>query len=371
MNLADDIDRLSRVHSSEGVLSLYVSVDPTIAYRRGHEVAAAKSALRTVERGLDEGQRPDFARESQSALQLLERQWTPESRTMAIFSSQSANLGETIPLNVRVPTQARFDTRPKIAPLARVADENERYCAVVLSKEDARLMIISTGEVEEEHAISDTVPGRHEQGGWSQSRYQRHHEFHVREHLKRTLDELERELAARPFRRLIVGGPDEVTTEFAGMLPQPLKDRLIGVVPCPVNIGRDEVLAALAPAIQAHERSEEEALLLQISELADAGGRGVLGLGATLAALADGRVHELAVADGISMSGRECVDCGYLDVGEVSVCPRCNRELGPIEDIIERAIERAYAQGARVEVMFGNAREDLMTRGGVGAFLRY
>jgi stalled ribosome rescue protein Dom34 len=42
-----------------------------------------------------------------------------------------------------------------------------------------------------------------------------------------------------------------------------------------------------------------------------------------------------------------------------------------VDDILERAIERVYAQGGRVEVMFGDARESLLARGGVGALLRY
>ena len=95
MSLTNEIERLSKVHSSAGVLSLHVSVDPTISYRRAHELAAAKAALR----------------------------------------------------------------------------ENERYGAVVVSKEDARLLIISMSEVEKDYAISDSVPVRHDRGGWSQARY--------------------------------------------------------------------------------------------------------------------------------------------------------------------------------------------------------
>ena len=372
MSLTDEIGRLSKAQSSEGVLSLYVSVDPTISYRRGHEVAAAKSALRVVERSLgDADSRSAFSRERDKALELLEREWTPESRAMAIFTSQPARLSEVIPLNVRVPTQANFGARPRIAPLARVADENERHCAVVVSKEDARLFIISMGEVEEERALSDSVPGRHDQGGWSQARFQRHHGFHVQEHLKRTLDELDTLASTLPFKRLIVAGPEEVTTEFVALLPRTYSDRLIGVVPCSMNAGRAEVMAAVEPAIRARERHEEEALLLKISELADAGGQAVLGVEATLSAIGEGRVHELAVAEGISSSGRECGNCGHLDASDIDLCPKCGTRIDQVDDIFERATEKVYAQGGRVEVMCADARESLMARGGLGALLRY
>ena len=372
MALRDEIERLSRVRSTNGVLSLYVAVDPTIAYRRGHEIAAAKSALQGLERTFHDGsERSNFERERDRALDFLEHEWAEESRSVAIFSSQAADLWVTVPLNVRVPTQVFFGPRPRIGPLAQVADEYERYCAVFVSKEDSRLFVISVGDVEEERAISDEVPGRHDEGGWSQARYQRHHEFHVLGHLKRTLAALNDYLSSRPFQRLIVAGPEEVTTEFMDLLPTPLKDRLIAAVPCPGTASREEVMEAVTPAIRDFERSQEEELLSKISELADAGGHAVLGMDATLGAVGDGRVHELAVAEGASTPGRECPNCGHLDAERIDFCPRCGARLDSVEDIVERATEKVYAQGGRVEVVFGDARERLIARGGLGALLRF
>ncbi len=374
MTLTNEIERLSKVRSPEGVLSLYVAVDPIIAYRRDHEIAAAKSALRDLEHTVAEDRRSGFERERDRALDFLEHKRTEESRSIAIFSSQPAGLWETIPLNVRMPSGAFFGPRPRILPLAQSADEFERYCAVFVSKEESKLFVISLGEVEEEQAVSDDVPGRHDQGGWSQARYQRHHEFHVLGHLKRTLGALEEYYGSRPFQRLIVAGPVEVTTEFMDLLPTPLKDRLIAAVTCPPTATRDDLIAAVAPAIEGFERSEEEALLSRISELADAGGHGALGMESTLAAVVNGRVHELAVADGVSAVGWECLICGHLDAGSIDSCPRCGASrasLDQLDDIIERAAEKVYAQGGRVEVVFGEARESLIARGGLGALLRF
>ena len=371
MALTDEIERLSRVHSPDGVLSLYAAVDPTISYRRDHEIAAAKSALRGLEQTLSDEERPSLERERERALHFLEHERTEESRGVAIFSSQPASLWKAIPLNVRMQSQAFFGPRPRILPLAQMADEYERYCAVFVSKEDSKLFVISMGDVEEERIISDDVPGRHGQGGWSQARYQRHREFHVLEHIKRTLAGLNDYLSSRPFQRLIVAGPEEVTTQLVEVLPTTLSDRLIASVSCPPTATRDEVMAAAAPAIQDFERNEEESLLSKISGLADAGGHAVLGMDATLGAVGDGRVHELAVADGVSATGRECLKCGHLDAKRLDACPRCGASLDPVDDIIERATERVYAQGGRVEVMFGDARESLIARGGLGALLRF
>jgi len=374
MALRDEIERLSRVHCSEGVLSLYAAVDPTISYRRGHEIAAVKSALRGLDRTLADEKRSSFDRERDRVLDFLEHEWIQESRSVAIFSSQPAGLWKTIPLNVRMQSQAFFGPRPRILPLAQVADEYERYCAAFVSKEDSKLFLVSMGDVEEERTISDNVPGRHDQGGWSQARYQRHREFHVLEHLKRSLAALDDYSRSSPFQRLIVAGPEEVTTEFINLLPTPLTDCLIANVSCPPTASRDEVMSAVAPAIHDFERSQEEALLSKISDLADAGGHAVLGLDATLGAVGDGRVHELAVADGVSAAGSECLTCGHLDSGRIDSCPRCGASLAGLDhadDIIERVAEKVYAQGGFVEVVFGDARENLIARGGLGAILRF
>jgi peptide chain release factor subunit 1 len=252
-----------------------------------------------------------------------------------------------------------------------VADEQGRYCVVFVNKDESRLLMISMGNVEEDRSISDEVPGRHDQGGWSQARYQRHHDFHVVEHLKRTLTALNDYLKSRPFQRLIVAGPEEVAAEFTSLLPTPLMDRLVATVPSPARVSREEMMEAIMPAIEGFERSEEEALIHRVSELADAGGNAVLGMETTLRAVGDGRVHELALAEGISAAGQECLGCGYLDAENLADCPRCGSRLERVEDIVERAAESVYAQGGRVEVLFGEARESLIARGGLGALLRF
>jgi hypothetical protein len=42
-----------------------------------------------------------------------------------------------------------------------------------------------------------------------------------------------------------------------------------------------------------------------------------------------------------------------------------------VRDLRERIVERALAQGARVEVVAGGASARLLERGGIGAWTRY
>ena len=81
------------------------------------------------------------------------------------------------------------------------------------------------GHLEEIADESDEVPGRHDQGGWSQARYQRHIEKLVRDHLKTVGGELEGELRRSGSPRLVVVAPDELRSEIEAQLSPETKRR--------------------------------------------------------------------------------------------------------------------------------------------------
>ena len=77
----------------------------------------------------------------------------------------------------------------------------------LVNRRDARIFRGSPDEPREIEQIHDEVFGQHDQGGWSQSRYQRGIEKEKDDHLKNTGDALMRHFKQQPFQRLIVGGP--------------------------------------------------------------------------------------------------------------------------------------------------------------------
>jgi hypothetical protein len=50
-------------------------------------------------------------------------------------------------------------------------------------------------------------------------------------------------------------------------------------------------------------------------------------------------------------------------------CPACSEEMELVADIVEDAVDEAFAHGARVEVCQANADLDVMGR--IAALLRY
>jgi peptide subunit release factor 1 (eRF1) len=109
----------------------------------------------------------------------------------------------------------------------------------------------------------------------------------------------------------------------------------------------------------------------QLAADAGAGGRAVLGVKDTAAAVSEGRARELVVADGVEASGYECTGCGYLSAEDIERCPACRRPMEAVEDLIDRLVGRAYVAGIRTESVFGEARHELLALGGIAARLRY
>jgi peptide chain release factor subunit 1 len=367
-----ELDRLADLRSERGILSVYVKIDPRLRYDHGQAAAKFKGALKRFQRTSDDENETSVAdREKDRVLKFLEKD-APRGRSLAIFSSQPADIWEVVDLDVMVPTAVNVGTTASTSLLMQVLDEHPRFVVAVVQRDRATIYTLQQRSADEEAEIQNPVPGRHGQGGWAQARFQRHVEFHVERHLKKVVDEVEELFYKRPFNRLVVGGSEEAINDLVSMLPEPLSRRMIGTFRVDLkHQTEEEVLDQARQVLRDEERQSEEDLIKQIVDSAESGGRGATGLEATISAVREGRVHILAVADGISSKGFACQRCDYISTQEFGQCPVCSGDAEPIRDVTERAMEKAYSTGAQIEVVFGEAREWLLARGGLGAVLRY
>jgi hypothetical protein len=185
-------------------------------------------------------------------------------------------------------------------------------------------------------------------------------------------EELERLSKEAPFDALILGGTAETTAALEKLLPAELLSKRVGTLAVDVKHMTDDEIQEEALRIRERaEREEENRLVQAILDNAAAQARGVVGLEPTLEAAVDGRVRELAVVEDAATEGAECRACGFLSVSTSGPCPRCGGRMEPESNVLERAVERAYLAGGKVNFVFGEAREKLIEKGGVGALLRY
>ncbi len=351
------------------VLSVYLNLTPDRQIGRTFTLAF-DDLVRKVGAELDATARAALDREAARVRAFLET--GPRGRGLAVFSSTPAELWQVWSLPVLVAEGVYLGRRPYLRPLLDVLDEYERYAVALVDKEKARLFIVELGEIEEQEQVYDVVPGKHDQGGWSQANYQRHHEAHVYWHLKRVADELVLLARRRPFEGLVLAGPEEATAELERILPRHLRVRLVGRIPAELFASEGEILARTL-AIEAEvEREREEEQVDELLEIAAAGGPATHGLGPTLEAVWLGQVHVLVVAEDCRAPGSECLACGRLAAETPPLCPACGGQVRPLDDAVERAMERTLEEGGRVEVVRDAPARRLREVGeGIGAILRY
>jgi peptide subunit release factor 1 (eRF1) len=353
------------------VLSVYLDLDPRRRAKHAYLVILEDLA-REVRSRLDRKERAAFEADLTLAREWLESHASPRGNGVALFSSKPRKFFQAHWLPVPVQDHLAWELTPDVAPLLEVADEYERYAVALVAMNRARLFTVFMGAIEESDALKDDeVPSRHAQGGVSQSHFQRHHDLHVLWHLKRVAGRLAALFRRRPFDRLILAGPEEVTSELRPLLPDPLARRVAAVVPLEMSANEREILEKTLEIEARIEREAEERLLGELFETADAGGRATHGLAETLEALWLGEVRTLLVADGAEVTGSECPNCGRLEPGTVATCPACGSAMRPVHDVIHRAMARTIEQAGRVEVVHGDAARRLLDAGGLGALLRF
>lgn len=352
------------------VLSVYLDLDPADQVRRAYRLAFEDLVKEARER-LEGPRRDDLVNEAATVQGWLLSQ-EPRGKGLALFSCARRGLRQAHFLGVRVEDHLTFEPKPDVAPLLELVDEHERYAMALVDNEAARLFAVFLGEIEESGAFRDFVPGKHDQGGLSQARYQRHHEAHVHWHLKRVAQRLAELLRRRRFDRLILAGPEEAASELRRLLPRALAHRLAAVIPAELFAKEGEILEATLEVERRVEREVEERLLGELFDAAGPGGRATSGPESTLEALRLGRVQTLVVADGVHLGGSECPDCGRLRPRSVATCSACGASMRPVHDLFHLAMDRALEQAGSVEIVHGAAAQRLREAGGgLGALLRY
>src|SRR5690606_40992406 len=107
--------------------------------------------------------------------------------------------------------------------------------------------------------------------------------------------------------------------------------------------------------------AKEAELVGRLREAVARGGKGVVGLEATLRALVERRVEVLFASQGYRDSGWRCDRCGYL-CRKGPTCPVDGSTMRRVDDVVEEAVDVALGQSCKVEICAENADLDVLGR---------
>jgi peptide chain release factor subunit 1 len=354
------------------VLSLYVNLDPSEFPTPRQRSSEIQSLLDTVERELREDslpheQRVELKKDIERVRAFFEREFDASgTRGVAIFTASGIDLFEVQRLTRPVRSEVTIDDSPFIEPLTAMPGD-DGYCVLLVNRQLARVLCGGGANMREVVTIVDDVHRWHDQGGWSQARFQRGIQKETKDHLKHAADELFKLSKRGIVQRLIIGSPDEMRGEVQDTLHSYLRERIAGWIDIDVKARPAEVTREAAAIIEKDEREREREWLDRLQSELGRHSRGAAGLADTLEALNERRVEALLVKDGFRAPGYASANSDFLSTepGASAV----GEELQERDDVIESALESALEQSAEVVVL--RHHPDLDAYGSIAAVLRY
>jgi len=308
----------------------------------------------------------------QSDLRRIRTWWNDEftrdgANGVALFASSNDGLFRAVPMVHAVRDSVRIGHELHVEPLAGRLESGDGALVVVVSRERGTVYRLRDGRLNEVADETEEQPGQHDQGGWSQARYQRHIDNLVQQHLKTVGSEIDRR--ARGGNSLVIVGvaPEELRSDFEAELSQEARDALAGWVGAEAHAGPAELVPLVQPLVDERRARHEHELLDRWQEARGKGGRAAAGWEETLEAASDARVDLLLLEEGASTPVYRFRDCGRASV-EDGTCPLDGTALAEEPDGADAAIHLTLGHGGAVIRVGRGALADAQ---GVGALLRF
>ncbi|MDX6450979.1 MAG: peptide chain release factor subunit 1 [Gaiellaceae bacterium] len=288
------------------------------------------------------------------------------ARSLAVFASSADGFFRIVPLVEPVADGWEVGPELWIAPLAGQLGAGQGALVAVVSRERGILYRLRDGRLEEIADESEEVPGQHDQGGWSQARYQRHIENIVMRHLKAVGDEIDKTVHNhRPH--LVVIAPDELRGEIESALSHEARESIVGWATADAHANEAELLALVRPFLDEVRAREDAATLERWQAEHGRAGKVAAGWKQTLDAASDARIDVLLVAEGARHPAWSCPKCGRAS-SDGGKCPLDDTKLEARGDAVDLAIHHTVLHGGTFTRFGAGALSDA---DGIGAILRF
>jgi peptide chain release factor subunit 1 len=357
-------------------ISLYLNLDPSTTATAGEMSTRINSLLDEAEksgganrRDLTHDERVGLKADFERIRSFFENEFSRDgARGLAVFSAGMDNFWSTLPLLEPVSDKVKVGPDLYLAPLVPLVGRGDGAIVAVVGREQGDLYLLRAGRLEEVADRFEEQPGRHDQGGWSQARYQRHIEKLVLEHLRDVADELDRRVRALHSPTVVVVASEETRAEFAELISNETRNAVVGWTHAEAHASPAQLLEIVSPLLERSRAERERKSLERWREEAGRNGRASSGWAETLEAASDGRVELLLYQEGVSRPAWQCPRCGRAAI-ERGSCPLDGTQMEPRDEGLDLAVHQTLAHGGTVSAV--RQQHDLEPVEGIAALLRY
>jgi peptide chain release factor subunit 1 len=372
----DGLRELAGFRAVKGcAISVYLDLDPSVAPTPADAASRINSLTNEGEERLSTAQeltheqrealRADFARIREYFENEFDREGT---RGVALFSAGLDNFWHPLPLADAVEDRISVGREFYLAPLVPLVGRGDGALVAFVGRERGDVYRLRAGRLVEIAQQTDETPGRHDQGGWSQARFQRHIDKLAADHFRNVAEVLDRQVRRLGNPRVVLVGNEEHRAEFEDAVPSEIKNAIVGWTQAEAHAGPAELLEVVQPVLEGwHARQEQEATA-RWQEEAGRGGRAAAGWPDTLEAASDGRVELLLFQQGTDRAAWQCPECGRVSA-EGGNCPLDGTRMEQREDGLNLAVRQTLAHGGSVLAL--RHLQELDPVEGIGALLRY
>jgi peptide chain release factor subunit 1 len=373
----ETLRQLAGFRAAKGcAISLYLDLDP-------RESPTAADAATRVNSLVDQGLKSNGANRSEQTheqrvglredFERIKHYFGEEfdrdgAHGFALFCGGLDNLWEVLPLSEPVPDGIKVGTELYLAPLVPLVGRGEGAVVAVVSREEGLLYRLRAGRLERIADLFEEQHGQHDQGGWSQARYQRHIEERAKNHLKTVAEVLERQLRQLRFPPVVIVCPEELKSEFGDLLAADARASVIGWTTAKAHASATTLYDVARPVLERWRERREREVVERWREEAGRNGRAASGWEQTLEAASDGRAECLVFQEGVEHAACQCPACGRVSV-QGGRCPLDGTEMEHRDEGLDLAVHQVLAHGGQVLAL--RHRPDLEPVGGIGAILRY
>ncbi|MDQ3549724.1 MAG: hypothetical protein M3439_13000, partial [Chloroflexota bacterium] len=326
----------------------------------------------------------------------LDGQVDPSAHGVFIVACLNTGVFEALSLNIPVETRVVTGPTPALTMLGRLAEDYAGFAVIHADQQNGFIGFFS--QAAREHGVTLTgseYPRKHQQGGFSQRRFQNRAGEKVDAFTRAIAEETRKALEDHPVEMIVLAGDESITSALNEALHQSIKERVIGSVPVEIRANTDELLEAVLPIVAEAERQQELDAVGRVNDGQGPGGHAAAGAEDVLTALQSGQVMTLVMNDDFHGSGWADFT---LPVYGTGAPPKKHPAGGEVDQIVEVALEDeivrlAVQTGADIEIVHSsvpvdtapdapirNAGDDfprseaaqiLDQFGGVGAILRF
>ena len=357
-------------------ISFYLDLDPSVAPTAGDAQTRVNSLLAEGER-MQSATRRELTREQRDAvkgdLDRIRRYVDDDfdrdgSRGLALFAAGLDNFWSVLALTDPVDDAIKIGSQFYLAPLVPLVGRGDGALVAMISRERGDVYRLRNGRLVAVADLTEEQPSRHDQGGWSQARFQRHIDNLAAEHMRTVAEELNRRVRRSPGAGIVIFCTEENRSEVADLLAHEARADLAGWAQAEAHATPAELLELALPVLDRWRAKHEERTLERWREEAGRNGRAAGGWPATLEAASDGRVDILLVQDGSNRQVWQCPACGRA-AADGGSCPLDGTRMELRDEGVDVAVHQTLAHGGTIWAV--RHHRDLDPVQGIGALLRF